>query len=571
MDIINPKDGISRTILIISCLVWMVLGTTQSALAQLSVQKTLKDSTKEKKAEKEPEKAPPTGPVDEYQRGNPRSSVNGFLTAARDGDFEKAAKYLDLRNLPIWMDESDGPELARKLKIVLDRAMWVELDLLGTHPDGNLEDGLPAHRDLLERIKTEYKTVDILLQHVPRDDGVYIWKFSNRTVAEIPYLYGQYGYGPFEEALSKWFPDIIFLGWHTWQWIAFLISLTLAYPVALIPTWTASKLMLRHETEMRLKFARFITGPTRIVLWLLLARVGVNIIGPSVTIRELNRAGTIMTIAFAYAVIRLITLIFDWWAEKLKKSGQESANVLLRPARTVLNIIVIILAFLLWLDNIGFNVGTLLAGLGVGGIAVALAAQDTLKNFFGSIIVLLDKPYRVGQRIVVKGHDGVVEEVGLRSTKIRLLTGHLTTVPNEQMAGGDIENIGRRPHIRRLTNINIPLNTPLEKVERAVDIIREILDNHEGMSPAFPPRVYFNEFKPASLNIIVLYWYHPPDYWNFLEFSQRVNMQIMQQFEENGIKFALPTTTTYLAQESGEPIQLNIGSTAQVVPGEGLT
>ena len=150
---------------------------------------------------------------------------------------------------------------------------------------------------------------------------------------------------------------------------------------------------------------------------------------------------------------------------------------------------------------------------------------------------------------MAKGHDGVVEEVGLRSTKIRLLNGHLTTVPNEQMAGSDIENIGRRPHIRRLTNISIPLNTPLEKVEGAVNIIREILDNHEGMNPAFPPRVYFNEFNPASLNIIVLYWYHPPDYWRFLEFSQQVNMQIKQPFLMKNFSISLQPKSHLLFQK----------------------
>jgi MscS family membrane protein len=171
-------------------------------------------------------------------------------------------------------------------------------------------------------------------------------------------------------------------------------------------------------------------------------------------------------------------------------------------------------------------------------------------------MVLLDKPYQVGQRILVKGHDGVVEEIGLRSTKMRLLTGHQTTIPNDEMARLDIENIGRRPHIRRLTNITITYDTPLEKVEKAVRIINDILDNHEGMDPEFPPQVYFNDFNPDSLNIIMLYWYHPPAYWDFLAFNQRVNTQIMQEFEKEGIQFAFPTTTTYLKQDNSQPLSV---------------
>jgi len=156
----------------------------------------------------------------------------------------------------------------------------------------------------------------------------------------------------------------------------------------------------------------------------------------------------------------------------------------------------------------------------------------------------------------VKGHDGVVEEIGLRSTKIRLLTGHQTTIPNDEMARIDIENIGRRPHIRRLANISLSYDTPQEKVEKAVRIISDILNNHEGMDPELPPRVHFNDFNPDSFNIIMLYWYHPAVYWDFLAFNERVNSQIMKEFKKEGIKFAHPTTTTYLAQDSDRPLSV---------------
>ena len=147
---------------------------------------------------------------------------------------------------------------------------------------------------------------------------------------------------------------------------------------------------------------------------------------------------------------------------------------------------------------------------------------------------------------------------------MRLLTGHMTTIPNDQMASSDVENIGRRPHIRRLTNISITYDTPKKKVEKAVSIILEILDNHEGMDPEFPPRAYFNEFNPASLNLLVLYWYHPAEYWEFMQHSQQVNLQIMQRFEEEGIKFAFPTMTTYLTQNDGQPLQINVAGSSQL-------
>jgi len=565
---IKRRTRIIRYISIAVCLILAAVLTAHIAMAQSAVQKVIKDASKEEKtAEKpEPQEAPPAGPTDEYDRGTPRSSFQGFLKAAEDGDFKKAANYLDLHHLPTWMDATEGPELARQLKIVLDRALWVDPELISTNADGNLKDGLPANRDSLGHIKakTSDKSVDILLQLVPRQDGVYIWKFSNRTVAEIPFLYTQFGYGPFEERLSKIFPDIVFLGWQLWQWFAFLVFIVLSYLVALVPTWFAGLLLRRRNTETSRRLGQFIVSPVRILLWILLIRMWTRIIGPSVTLRGVFQSGLLLIFAFTWASIRLIDIVFDWWAEYLRKSGREGATVLLEPTKTASKIVITLIAVIVWLDNMGFDVGALIAGLGVGGIAVALAAQDTIKNFIGSIIILLDKPYLVGQRIAVKGHDGVVEEIGLRSTKMRLLNGHQATIPNGEMAGGDIENIGRRPHIRRLTSIPITYNTPLEKIEKAVVIIQQILDNHEGMHPEFPPRVYFNEFNPASLNILFVCWYHPPDYWRFLEFSQRVNMQIMREFRKEGIKFALPTTTTYLAQDDGQPLQVNLSKDLQL-------
>ena len=553
--------GVIHRIFIALCLILAGLLIAHSAIAQTAVQKAVQQSSKEEKAEEKDKlkKAPPAGPLDEFERGNPRSSVKGFFKAARDGDFERAAQYFDLRNLPGWIDKNQGSVLARQFKIALDRSgLWVDLDLISTKPEGNLEDGLPANREIIGQIKLPSRTVDILLQQVPRKDSVYIWKFSNRTVSEIPVLYRQFGYKPFEERLSKFFPDFTFLGWQSWQWAVFLIFIGLTYLVAFLPTLIIGLLLKQRDNEINRQTHKFVKGPLRVVFWFLLMEAGIHFIGPSATIRDLNRAGTLMTIAFAWATMRLIDIIFSWWKGRLIKSGQDAAAVLLQPVRTFTKIVIVILFALLWLDNIGFDVNTLLAGLGVGGLAVALAAQDTLKNFIASIMILLDKPYKVGQRIVVKGHDGVVEEIGLRSTKMRLLTGHLTTIPNDQMASSDVENIGRRPHIRRLTNITITYDTPPEKVEKAVSIVLAILDNHEGMDPEFPPKAYFNEFNPASLNLLVLYWYHPADYWGFMEHSQRVNLQIMKAFEKEGIKFAFPTTTTYLTQDSGQPLNLSI-------------
>ncbi len=207
-------------------------------------------------------------------------------------------------------------------------------------------------------------------------------------------------------------------------------------------------------------------------------------------------------------------------------------------------------------SEIGLPLVGLVASISIGGLAIALAAQDTLKSLLGSLTILIDQPYRVGERIVAGGHDGVVERIGLRSTRIRQLDGNVTSIPNERMAAMNIENIGRRGTIRRKAQLRVAIGTPREKVEQAVQIVGDILADHEGMPAENPPRVYFDELNPDSLSIRFFFWYGPPDYWAFSEFSERVNLEIIRRFAEAGIALAPPTSRTELADDSGQLFQV---------------
>lgn len=259
---------------------------------------------------------------------------------------------------------------------------------------------------------------------------------------------------------------------------------------------------------------------------------------------------------FAY---RLLDLVEFQLSQYVKRDDNLLDLNFVQVVRLVARFLVVIVGSIYVVRALsGKPLTAIFAGLGIGGIAIALAAQDTLKNLLGGVMIMMDKPFNVGERVVVEGSDGVVEEIGFRSTRVRTLTGHLVTVPNEKMAGNRVENIGKRPHIRRLANITITYDTPVEKVEKAINIIRDILKNHPGVHPDFPPRVYFNEFNDASLNIIMIYWFHPNDYWAYMEFTEAVNLKIMRAFEAEGIEFAFPTSTTYLAQDERRPLRINI-------------
>lgn len=260
----------------------------------------------------------------------------------------------------------------------------------------------------------------------------------------------------------------------------------------------------------------------------------------------------LVVISIGYIIYQLIDVPGVWFETVIEQRQKASINKMFVPViRKTLRAAVVVL-IILQIFQILYEkpISTIIAGLGIGSLAIALAAQDTLKHFIGSFVIASDKPFELGQRIVVDGHEGVIESIGLRSTNFRTLDGHLVTIPNGNLANMTIRNIGQRPYIRRVGNINITYDTPPDKVVRAVEIIREILADHEGMNPDLPPRVFFNEFNADSLNIQFYYWYHPPDYWQYMQFTERVNFEILRRFNEEGIEFAFPTQTIHLFDDT---------------------
>jgi len=252
--------------------------------------------------------------------------------------------------------------------------------------------------------------------------------------------------------------------------------------------------------------------------------------------------------------------VLDIWLNNFVDDDPDTIDDMLMPlAGKSLRVVVVILVLLQIAQTLSDQpITSILTGIGIGGLALGLAAQDTIKNFFGSILIFADKPFNVGELITLDGKTGVVEEVGVRTTKVRTLDGHLLTAPNGNLANSTIHNITRRPYIRRVFSVTITYDTPPEKVQRAIDILKEILDNHEGMDENYPPRVIFDEMASHSLNIKCFYWYHPPDYWKYMEFTETVNMKILKRFNDEGIEFAFPTQTIHLAGDDNRPLNVGI-------------
>ncbi len=297
------------------------------------------------------------------------------------------------------------------------------------------------------------------------------------------------------------------------------------------------------------------------VLVIIVLILGLTFLGLKAKVAEVaNTAGAILlAVGVGYLLYWLVEVPTAWLTRMAVKTKSKLDDMLVPVIRKSLRVTVVLLVLVQIAQVLSDKpITSIIAGLGIGGLAFALAAQDSIKNIFGSIVLFVDKPFEIGDRIVVDGHDGPVEEVGLRSTRIRTLDGHLITVPNGQLANKTIQNIGKRPFIKRTANITITYDTPPEKIDKALEILKELLANHEGMNKELPPRVYFSDFNAYSLNLLVIYWYHPPNYWEFMAFGERFNKEVFQRFNEEGIEFAFPTQTLFLAGDPARPLTLGV-------------
>ena len=264
-------------------------------------------------------------------------------------------------------------------------------------------------------------------------------------------------------------------------------------------------------------------------------------------------AQVVAAVSVAYALYRLVDVIEYYLNRLVSKTDTRLDDMLVPIVRKALRLTIAIIAILLIAENIlGRNIQSLLMGAGVGGLAIAFAAKDTIANFFGSVTIFTDRPFQIGELVKIGEHRGPVEEVGFRSTRVRTLEGNLVTIPNSVITSSNVENIGKRPFIRRTSNITITYDSGNAKTERAVEIIKDVLANVPEINtdPDKPPRVYFSDFNDWSLNIYMSYWVKPPDYWLYHQVNERVNFEIMKRFEAEQIQFAFPSQTLYVKKDT---------------------
>jgi MscS family membrane protein len=490
-------------------------------------------------------------PEDEFGRGSPRGTLKGYLAACSEADYEKAAQYLDLRRIP-----GDGPSLARQLRIILSRTLWVDIEALSLEHEGRPNDGLAPNRDRLGSIDTQAGKVDILLQRVPREDGVTIWKFAGVTVAQVPDLYKEFGYGVLERFLPKIFFDIQFLDIALWQWIGLLVLVLLAA----IASWLLTVFVIRvfgtlatfTKTTIDDKLRVEASGPIRLAMAVLVFRVGLVPLGFGVAAMGFLSAllSSLFIVAVTWLLLRVTDVLSSVVEARLVERGEVGAKALVPPGRKFVKAIVVIFSFVAILSNFGFNVAALLAGLGVGGIAVALAAQKTIENLFGGVILYTDRPVRVGDFCRFGDKMGTVEEIGIRSTRIRTLDHTVITIPNATFSNMEIDNITARERIRLLAILTVRYETTPDQLRYILVEIRKLLYSHERIIPD-TPRVRFINFGAFSLDIEVLAYANTTDWAEFLGIREDIFLRIMDIIETSGSGFAFPSQTLYMGRDDG--------------------
>ena len=266
---------------------------------------------------------------------------------------------------------------------------------------------------------------------------------------------------------------------------------------------------------------------------------------------------------FAFAFMKSATIFIGFWLvvrlvsgfiksaeDKTRASNPQLAGVLPLGRKTIV-IIMWILAALIALQNLGYSVASLIAGIGIGGAALAFAAKDTLANFFGSIVIFVDKPFAVGDWVKVGEIQGSVEDVSLRVTRVRTVERTVITIPNQDLTTKAIENFTRIDRRRIRLDINVPYKTPVEKIDEAVKAIREIVKN-DGDIHKDPSQVFVSDLDASNLKIFVQLYTIPADYDGFLAVRHRFLMNVKSAFDKLGVEFAIPTRLLYMANQDSE-------------------
>ena len=491
--------------------------------------------------------------LDPLGRSTPRGTVVGFLQAAQSGNYKLAADYLQLTKN---QRASQGEKLARDLHMLMDRAFTGKVNMISEKREGSVQLGLPADRERIGVFQVDSSEYDVVLARAVDPTVGDVWLFSSATLEDVPDLAGQLKIRSVEPGLPTFLVSHRVLSAPLWIWVAFLLLIPIAYGVSWLlirfarvgkHSWATWR---KHPTPNSAESS--LAPPTTLILTDVLHQIGIAFLGLPLLYRVYyyRAAGIVLVLAIGWLVFRWI----NRWAERERLKamlgmGLRQGSLILLGQR-MFKVLVAIVIGLTTFKILGFDMTTAVAGLGITSIAIAFAAQKSLENLFGGIMVLSDEVIRVGETCRLGDKVGTVEDISLRSTRIRTPDRVELSVPNGVLANMNVENLSRRDKNLFQTKIGLRYETTPDQLRSILESISRLLTQHPKVDPTVK-RVRFIGFGESSLDLEIFCQILTRDWNEFMEIREGLLLKIMDLVNDVGTGFAFPSRTLYLTQDTG--------------------
>jgi MscS family membrane protein len=529
---------LSRAIYFAVSLTISLAAPVQGALAQIAQQKT--SAT-----------APAKTATDSFGRETPYGTVFGFLEAAQSGHYGIAAQYLQMSAA---RRQTEGEAMAEKLKVVMDRAFAGSLKHVSTQPEGTTQEGVSSDRQNLGTISSGDVDVELQLARVSDPAAGKIWLISSDTLTKIPELYDQVEARQVETRLPAWIVKHQFEGMPLWQWLALILLIPVAggagwllLVVFQIPLlWWAR----RHGQPELLQW-RSVSGPAWLLAGTLVHRILAAYLGMPLLQRHYYVQVT--TVAVIIGANWILWRVIRWFLQRVRSRalarGHGGTGSLMLLGERMVKAVLVIMATFSILGILGFNMSTALAGLGIGGLAIGFGAQQTIANLFGGVSVLGDEVIRVGDVCRFGDRTGTVEDIGLRSTRVRTEERTLLAIPNGTVATINVENLSRREKMLFKTTLGFHLDTSSDHLRMVLSEIRRVLSGNPKVETA-SVRVRLIELAAAAINVELVCYILTQDFNVFAEVREDLLLQIMKFVEDSGASLASPSQKLVFSGDS---------------------
>lgn len=484
-------------------------------------------------------------PQDPLNRTSPQSSMLAFLDACHSKNYQRAVHYLDLSQVPSADRMTRGIQLAQELEQVLNRDAQFDVAALSRDPEGDVQDGLTPNRDELATARLDGNPVRLELERAELRPGIPIWRVAPDSLPLIPGLAAAASESPIERHLPAPLVNYKFLDTSLWRWLALCL---LAIVIGSLSRFF-SRLVLLGVTPILTRIApranwglfQSLLGPVQLLLCAAVFGAGMQWIEPSAVVRLYLHRGIalISVLGLAWFAAKILDFSLVRLRVAMESSHHTVSRSALPLASRVLKILILILGMVAVLSSWGYDTTTLVAGLGIGGVAIALAAQKTIENLFGSVAVVSDQPVIVGDFCKFGDSLGTVEDIGLRSTRIRTLDRTLVTVPNGAFSSMTLENFSSKDKMLFHIKLNLRRDTSPDQVRAVLQSVREILKD-PVIEPGNIP-VRFVGVGEYSLDVEVFVYARTEDGDEFLKIQQELLLKILDAVAAAGTALALPT------------------------------